>query len=108
MSHTCAILGPDHDAPAIWVCNGRRIDLEAGGAPISARHVHALELLEGQYDLSKSASDDESEEAQEEEAKDRRRVHAGRADVATRSALTRLQASVYGLVAAIRSEAPGG
>ncbi|CAK9051260.1 unnamed protein product [Durusdinium trenchii] len=90
----------DHDAPAIWVCNGRRIDLEAGGAPISARHVHALELLEGQYDLSKSASDDESEEAQEEEAK----ALSQWLEIDGNESTGSLPASVYGLVAAIRSE----
>ena len=35
-------------------------------------------------------------------------IRPSNSQVATRSALTRLQASVYGLVAAIRSEAPGG
>eukprot|EP00434_Breviolum_minutum_P031338 symbB.v1.2.027711.t1/scaffold2861.1/size68641/1 len=89
------------DASAIWVCNGRRIDLQVGGQAISARHVHALELLEGQYDMPAVET---SEEEEEEDSKE--------ADVTTKALsewladadATSSPASVYGLVAAIRSE----
>lgn len=92
----------DPDAVAIWVCNGRRIDLQAGGQAISARHVHALELLEGQYDLPKSSSE-EPEESEEEDSKEVEVTTKALSQwLADESAS--LPASVYGLVAAIRSE----
>jgi len=81
---------------AVWVCNGRRVDLEDGGQPISARHVLALELLEAQYDLGEAVQEDEGSE--EEKALPSKALSEWLATEA-------LPASAYGLAAAIRSEA---
>jgi len=46
------------EGAALWVCNGRRIALEADGQPVSPRHVQALELLEAQYDVQEVESEE--------------------------------------------------
>lgn len=48
---------------ATWVCNGRQINLEAAGQPLSPGHVQTLEMMEAQYDVSKveATTDGESQ-----------------------------------------------
>ncbi|CAK0794978.1 unnamed protein product, partial [Prorocentrum cordatum] len=91
---------------ALWVCNGRQVSLAAGGQPISARHVQALELLEAQYDVSSrgggAAEDDEDGEAAPQSTK---ALFELVAEEAAAGALEVLSPQAQGLVAAIRSEA---
>eukprot|EP00930_Biecheleria_cincta_P072251 TRINITY_DN5967_c0_g1_i2.p1 TRINITY_DN5967_c0_g1~~TRINITY_DN5967_c0_g1_i2.p1 ORF type:complete len:1690 (-),score=292.49 TRINITY_DN5967_c0_g1_i2:441-5483(-) len=87
---------------ALWVCNGRRIYLEDGGQPISARHVLALELMEAQYDFAEpaSAEDDEQQEPAQEHAESKALSDWLAGDAGKGATLP---ISAYGLVAAIRS-----
>ncbi|CAE8590327.1 unnamed protein product, partial [Polarella glacialis] len=99
----------DRSAPrafATWVCNGRRIDLEVDGQPISARHVHALEMLEVQYDREPpSAAEEGEEEEQPSEVIEDKKEPATKFKALSDWLGEGLKESVMGLAAGIRSEA---
>eukprot|EP00439_Symbiodinium_sp_Y106_P073559 s364_g13.t2 len=99
-----ASLSSEGSVPAVWVCNGRRIDLQDAGPPISARHVHALELLEGQYDIAKPEQSDPEDEEEPAASKEPDQTRALSDWLASDEESAALPASAYGLVAALRSE----
>merc|ERR1712129_645389 len=65
--------GASKSESALWICNGRKVSLEADGQPLSPRHVQALELIEGQYDIGNMEAE-EVEDAEEEPEQDEQQM----------------------------------